>query len=235
MSGEDDDVQSFYDEYGKRLGLTGDYEHLDPVLPDVSGKRVLDAGCGLGNGSQFLASRGASVTGIDISKAEISTARERHGAAIEFHQMDLREPLETFDDGAFDIIVCALTLAHLLDWNHLFTEFHRIVSERGSVVVHAHHPFVDYLELDADYSEHVVDNGATYAKTELFDRPWGPNGQPLGFYRRPLGELLRPGLDAGFVLDDFVEPGSGPHESDRYDPSHPPRHLLFRFRSLDIQ
>jgi len=230
MSDERTEIKSFYDEYGDQLGLTDDYQHLEPVLPDVSGKRVLDAGCGLGNGSAFLASKGADVTGIDLSREEIATARDRHGDDIEFYQADLQDPLTMFEDDEFDVVVCALVLAHIEDWNRPFSEFNRILAEGGAVVIHVHHPFVDYLELEVEESDVVIDNETTYAETEQFYRPWGPDGESMPFYRRPLGELFRPAQNAGFVLEHFVEPGTGPDDSDRYDPSRPPRHLLLRFR-----
>ena len=209
MSDEIDEVASFYDEHGEQLGLTENYRHLEPVLPTVSEKRVLDAGCGLGNGSAYLAANGASVTGIDISEEEIAIARERHGDGIDFFQVDLQDRLSMFDNGEFDIVVCALTLAHLQDWNQ---------------------PFMDYLELAVGEPQQARGEGEVYGNVEQFSRPWGPDGETMPFYRRPLGELLRPALEAGFVLEEFIEPGSGPHESEKYDPSYPPRHLLLRFR-----
>ena len=223
------DVEAFYDQFEERLGLTGDYEHLEPVLPDVSGKRVLDAGCGLGAGSQYLADSGATVVGVDLSNEHVEAARAEYGADVEFHRMDLTEPLDHFGDGSFDLVVCALVLAHVEDWDQPFAEFARLLGGSGSVVVHVHHPFVDYLELESDSADNVLGEAAEYAAVEQFGRPWGPDGAIMPMYRRPLGEYLRPALDAGFVLAEFLEPGTGPHDTERYDPDRPPRHLLARF------
>ncbi|MBI2878047.1 MAG: methyltransferase domain-containing protein [Candidatus Tectomicrobia bacterium] len=55
--------------------LTSIYRPIvDDLLGDVSGKRVLDAGCGGGTYSRKLASLGAIVTGIDGSANMISIA-----------------------------------------------------------------------------------------------------------------------------------------------------------------
>ena len=43
---------------------------LDGLLPDVSGDRVLDIGCGQGRMSRYLAGLGAHVTGVDVSAAK---------------------------------------------------------------------------------------------------------------------------------------------------------------------
>jgi SAM-dependent methyltransferase len=48
---------------------------LDTVEP-LAGRRVLDFACGAGVTSAWLAARGATVTGIDISPASIGRARE---------------------------------------------------------------------------------------------------------------------------------------------------------------
>lgn len=54
-------------------GPDGDPSGLLPpllgLLGDITGRRVLDAGCGDGYLARVLAARGARVTGIDLSRA----------------------------------------------------------------------------------------------------------------------------------------------------------------------
>ncbi len=42
------------------------------LLPDVSGRRVLDAGCGPGVYAEWLADRGAEVVAFDANEEELS-------------------------------------------------------------------------------------------------------------------------------------------------------------------
>jgi SAM-dependent methyltransferase len=49
---------------------------LDRYTGDVSGKRLLDAGCGFGRLSQYYAARGARVVGFDFSARSIELARK---------------------------------------------------------------------------------------------------------------------------------------------------------------
>jgi 2-polyprenyl-3-methyl-5-hydroxy-6-metoxy-1,4-benzoquinol methylase len=74
---------------------------------DLSDKRVLDVGCGLGAGSWLLAQSGARVTGVDVSEDAIEWARRtyspeaaRSGRHLDFWTADLlgvRSGLGEFD------------------------------------------------------------------------------------------------------------------------------------------
>ena len=76
-------------------------------------KHVLDAGCGVGYGSQYLSANGARyVLAIDISDAALYEAKERFGRDnLKFEKMDV----ETIDIslGQFDLIVNFENLEHL--------------------------------------------------------------------------------------------------------------------------
>jgi magnesium-protoporphyrin O-methyltransferase len=61
---------------------------------DLSGHRVLDAGCGPGVLSRMLAERGAQVTGVDLSEDLVEVARDRCadlGDRVDFVAADLFE------------------------------------------------------------------------------------------------------------------------------------------------
>ncbi|WP_370942880.1 class I SAM-dependent methyltransferase [Amycolatopsis sp. cg5] len=65
---------------------------------------VLDVGCGLGGNALFLASRGLTVTGVDIAPRAVQLASERaEGADVTFAVADVTE-LSGFDD-RFDTVL----------------------------------------------------------------------------------------------------------------------------------
>ncbi len=77
------------------------YLYLVDLLP---GRRVLEVGCGVGDGAQFLADHGAGqVVGVDRSEASIADARARHRQInLEFRCEELGS-IE-LDDGSFDCV-----------------------------------------------------------------------------------------------------------------------------------
>jgi len=67
---------------------------LDWLPQDLSGERVLDAGCGPGEVSTALARRGAEVVGVDVSANLIDLAQQRFPedldpAQVSFHVGDM--------------------------------------------------------------------------------------------------------------------------------------------------
>src|SRR4051794_459027 len=74
---------------------------------DVTGRRILDAGCGSGPLFSELRDRGAIVTGIDSSAGMLELARRRLGADADLRVVDLAGPL-SFPDEAFDDVIASL-------------------------------------------------------------------------------------------------------------------------------
>jgi magnesium-protoporphyrin O-methyltransferase len=80
---------------------------------DLSGQRVLDAGCGTGALAVELAKRGARVMATDISPTLIELARERlpsdlPNGSIDFFAGDMLDP----SLGQFDHVVCMDSMIH---------------------------------------------------------------------------------------------------------------------------
>lgn len=161
------------------------------LVPDVGGKRVLDAGCGAGRYAEWLVDEGAEVVGVDASEAMLERAAERVGERAELREANLAEPLGFAADGAFDGVVSSLALDYVADLRPTFAEFARVLAPGGFLVFSVRHPF-DELDDEADYFE-----------VERRVADWAVE---VPYYRRPLSEILGPLLDAGFRVDELVEP-----------------------------
>jgi magnesium-protoporphyrin O-methyltransferase len=82
---------------------------------DMTGLRLLDAGCGTGALAVEAARRGAHVVAIDVSPTLVGLARERHvdcgPGSIEFRVGDMLDP----GLGRFDHVVAMDSLIHYRD------------------------------------------------------------------------------------------------------------------------
>lgn len=97
-----------------RAGRDRMRERLLSWLPgDLSGRTLLDAGCGTGALAVEAARRGAHVTAIDLSPTLIGLARERLPAELGRGRIDFRVG-DMFDDslGRFDHVVAMDSLIH---------------------------------------------------------------------------------------------------------------------------
>ena len=175
------------------------------LLPRPTGKRVLDAGCGTGRYTEWLAERGADVLGVDTSSEMVERARERIGGRAEIRQADLGAPLAFADDGEFDGVVSGLSLHYVEDWRGTFEEFARVLRSGGFLAFSTHHPVDDYVAFEAE----------NYFEVERQRMTWSAGDEEVDvpFYRRPFAAVVNPLLEAGFRLDELVEPT--PEESFR--------------------
>jgi SAM-dependent methyltransferase len=171
------------------------------LLPPVAGLRVLDAGCGPGVYAAWLVEHGAQVVGLDASSKMVNLAQRRLGSRADIRQADLGQPLSGIEAGSFDLVVSALVLDYVRDWDAAFREFHRVLRRPGWLVFSADHPFDQFYEHP---------NGGDYFAVEAVERRWfWPNqAAPVTVpqYRRPLSAMLAPLLDAGFELERVLEP-----------------------------
>jgi SAM-dependent methyltransferase len=184
------------------------------LLPAVQGKCVLDAGCGPGVYAEWLLEHGAEVVAIEVSPRMVAQARHRLGGRATIHQADLGASLRFLDADSFDVIVSALVLDYVEDWDHVFREFFRLLRAPGHIVVSVGHPFDEFFD------HHP---GGNYFALERVEQEWRWCGPPtrVPYFRRPLQAMLEPLLGAGFVLERLVEPRPVPafkeHDATDYE------------------
>jgi 2-polyprenyl-3-methyl-5-hydroxy-6-metoxy-1,4-benzoquinol methylase len=106
------------------------------LLGSVKNKEVLDIGCGVGDLSLLLSTKGAHVTGIDISRGMIDLCKmraERYSIGdIDFRQMNALDL--KFDRGSFDIVIGAAIVHHIPDLRVFFEECKRVLKSGGFIL-----------------------------------------------------------------------------------------------------
>ncbi|NOZ86592.1 MAG: class I SAM-dependent methyltransferase [Deltaproteobacteria bacterium] len=105
------------------------------------GNRVLDIGCGTGTTAILAASKGAEVTGFDISAQMLDVAREKVestslGDRIELMEMGV-SGMDRFADISFDVVISTLTFSELsLDEQaYVLGHAHRILRPGGVLAI----------------------------------------------------------------------------------------------------
>jgi ubiquinone/menaquinone biosynthesis C-methylase UbiE len=117
------------------------------LVGDVSGLRILDAGCGPGIFSEIFARNGATVHAFDITPRMVELARIRcAGLPVTLAEGNLAEPLNWLQDASFDKIVCALALDYVADLAPVFKEFRRVASPGATLVFSMSHPMRDWMD-----------------------------------------------------------------------------------------
>lgn len=167
------------------------------LVGDVSGRRILDAGCGSGPLSAAIRAKGAVVTGFDVSAAMVDLARQRLGEDADLHVADLGAPLP-FADAEFDDVVASLVLHYLEDWAGPLSELHRVLKPGGRLILSVNHPVIfPVVYPEADY----------FAVTE-YTEDYTFDGQTvfLTFWHRPLHAMTDAFDAAGFRVTAVSEP-----------------------------
>lgn len=230
MEKSDPRIAHHYDElaeYWEQIAKSPSKEQLlwpsiEAMLPDLTGLRVLDAGCGSGDYTAKLVEQGGDVIGVDVSEEMILAAKERVPDA-EFIQSDLSNEIDFIEDDSVDIILCQHVFSHLEDLTTPATEFARILVDGGELIISTHNPVHDYLVVrDKEYPtigdesspDSVVKTGsrkANYTETERYDIIWNPDegANRATYYRRSIEGLVSPLFSAGFELRDLSEPIPG--------------------------
>jgi 2-polyprenyl-3-methyl-5-hydroxy-6-metoxy-1,4-benzoquinol methylase len=157
----------------------------------VAGKRVLDAACGTGYGSDALAVAGAvSVVGVDLDPRSLRYARCHFGRPnLEFRLADC-ERLE-FAADSFDLIVSSNTLEHLHNPELFLAGAHRLLSAGGGLVV-AVPPITDQQSLAEHY-------GIRYHRSNLSIDAWLTLCEATGWGAEAYRHVVREGVTLDFT------------------------------------
>jgi SAM-dependent methyltransferase len=168
------------------------------LLPDIGGKDVLDAGCGPGWYTDWLARNGARVVAVDRSARMVEVADKRLGGRARVMQGDVSDLRHLLPGGTFDVILSSLVLHYLADLTETFREWARLLRPDGTLVFSTHHPI---------HQASLLDPG--YLCAELIEEEWDWLGEKMRYYRRPLRDLTEPLTGAGFVIERISEPTPG--------------------------
>ena len=208
------DNPRFFEKYSQMLrssqGLegAGEWRELEKLLPDFSGKRVLDLGCGYGWHCAYAAQHGAAaVLGTDLSEKMLATAQAKNGAPQITYRRSAMEDL-AFPDGSFDVILSSLALHYVRDFVPLVERIVRWLTPGGHFIFSVEHPVFTafgsqdwYYGPEGEILHFPVDNYYYEGKRDAVFL-----GEHVVKYHRTLTTYLNTLLEQGLVLRHVVEP-----------------------------
>jgi len=137
---------------------------------ELSGRRVLDVGCGGGILSESMAAAGAHVTGIDMGVAALRVARlhqhESH-LTIDYQQITI-EALADSDIDKFDIITCLEMIEHVPDPGSIIQACKKLLKPDGHLflsTINRNPKSYLFMVIGAEYILNLLPRGThDYAK-----------------------------------------------------------------------
>ena len=114
------------------------------LLAQTEARSVLDAGCGEGFVTRYLAQQNPALrlTGMDLSKEAIAYAQDHFGHLAHFRTGSLYKL--PFSDNSFDLVVCSEVLEHLDDTDRAVSELKR-VARRHVLITVPREPYFKWL------------------------------------------------------------------------------------------
>ena len=160
-------TQQMYDQwsatYDEVENPTRDLEKraCEKTLESFAFNAVIELGSGTGKNTEWLSSRAAKVTCVDLSPDMQSIARTKIGREnVQFVLGDIRADW-SFLEATADLITCSLILEHVENLDHVFGEAYAHLNASGHFYVCELHPFKQYsgskARFEADGELHVLD------------------------------------------------------------------------------
>ncbi len=214
--------ERFFDAYAQMprskegLKAAGEWRQLQPMFPDVSGKTVLDIGCGYGWHSKYAAEQGAaSVLGIDLSERMIAQAKARNADwRITYKVCGIEDYL--YPAQAYDLVISNLALHYVADLDGVYQNVLRTLKPGGVFLFNIEHPV-----FTAGVNEDWIYNADGKPQAWPVDNYFYPGERQTNFLRQTvikqhhtLTQILMGLLRAGFIIEAVEEAQPSPEMLD---------------------
>ena len=182
------------------------------LVGDVSGKRILDLGCGCGEHLKLYLERGAAfVAGIDLSQAMLQQAA-KNLAEFRPHFLLEQAPMERLDqlnEGGFDLITSSFAFHYVQDFPALLAKIHDKLAPNGQLVFSQEHPIVTCYQGGERWEKDAQKRQLAYRLNFYRDegerqRNWFK--QPFTTYHRTTATIINNLISAGFHIEQMAEP-----------------------------
>lgn len=172
------------------------------LFADVSGKKLLEIGCGTGHSLKYLGDRNAmELWGIDISENQIEKSREyllNHGFSANLICSPMEEecgiPVEYFD-----YVYSIYGVGWATDLERTFCRIASYLKKEGVFIFSWSHPIHKCV---------AIENDTLIFKKSYFDESWysvSLDGGAISLSDRKLSTYINALTKAGFAIDEMIE------------------------------
>ena len=203
----------FFDGYKKlrenpnNANLLEEKPALFSLSPELTGKTVLDLGCGYGENCAEIKRLGAvRVTGIDISEKMLAVARAET-SDIEYLRADMNDLPDISE--RYDVAFSSLAVHYVVNFSRLCAQVSGLLRDGGYLIFSQEHPLttaplkgVSWTKNEAGQRIHY--NLSDYARSGRREMTWIVDG--VIKYHRTFSEIFNALTSNGFVVEKVLEP-----------------------------
>ena len=171
------------------------------ALPDVSGKDVIELGCGTAYVSGILTRQGARMVGVDVTPAQLETARAMQKQfGLEFPLIEASAEDVPLPDASFDLAVSEYGASIWCDPYRWIPEAARLLRPGGELVF-----LVNGTLFMLCAQEQEIPPGPELRRDYFgMHRFEWPDDDGIEFHL-PYGEMIRVLRGSGFEVEDLIE------------------------------
>jgi SAM-dependent methyltransferase len=198
---------SFLGDIGFVWGPEGLTEEVVGALGDVTGRDVLEVGCGAGQCSRWVAAQGGRPVGLDLSHRQLQHSRRidaDSGVAVPSVQGTATHL--PFADDTFDVAFCSFgALQFVQDLERAVAETARVLRPGGRFAFSITHP-TRWMFPDDPGEAGLVASQSYWDRTPYVEVEDSTGVVAYVEHHRTLGDWVRVLAGHGFALTDLVEP-----------------------------
>jgi SAM-dependent methyltransferase len=229
----------FYERYSSLprsvsgLNSSWEWQQFREIFPALTGKRVLDLGCGFGWHCNYAVKQGAAaVVGLDISQKMLKRANEINAHKNITYICNSIEDYE-YPQNQFDVVVSSLAFHYVESFEDICKNIGRCLADGGFFVFSVEHPSATSADKNAKAThERIFGNYFNEGKRGVFSPPC----DMVVKYHRTLSTYFNTLVKSGFKIEQVCEPQASKEdiENGGADESRMYRPVMLMVRAVKV-